>query len=233
MKEYIKESIIKYNKEKKEYYLFKTIPIYIINNFIDPNININKIISKIENLLLYKRYLKNIEVIYIGSFKDLIDRNINAMFKDGCIFISNNITEKTDDYLIVKDIIHEICHSFEDEFSIDIYGDGYLESEFIAKKKYLYNILKQDGYNIDPNIFIYNSEYSKELDNFLYNDVGYKKLSMMISGLFMSPYSLTSISEYLANGFESLFSEEKPYLKQICPILYKKSSSLNKKIRGK
>ena len=63
MKEYIKESIIKYNKEKKEYYLFKTIPIYIINNFIDPNININKIISKIENLLLYKRYFESMVII--------------------------------------------------------------------------------------------------------------------------------------------------------------------------
>ena len=53
--------------------------------------------------------------------------------------------------------------------------------------------------------------------------VGYDKLRHLVSGLYLSPYAATSLSEYWANGFEAIFTGEDPkYIKQICPALYEK-----------
>ena len=45
----------------------------------------------------------------------------------------------------------------------------------------------------------------KEFDNFLYKKIGYDKLSLLTSGLFLSPYSITTIREYFASGLIRLF----------------------------
>ena len=67
-----------------------------------------------------------------------------------------------------------------------------------------------------------NTEYSSEFDEFLYQEVGYPLLNSLILGLFPGPYSVTSINEYFATGFERFYLNEGHKLKNMCPELIKK-----------
>ena len=104
-----------------------------------------------------------------------------------------------------------------------IYGDNTLRQEFLGKRKRLLDILNQEGYNIlgydllDPN-------FSLELDQFLFSEIGYPNLTSLTMGLFVSPYGITSLSEYFANGFEKYLMkfENRKYLKNISPFLHTK-----------
>ncbi len=227
MKDYIVESNKRILKEWREWSVFRKTPITVINNF-NSNIEITNIISYIENILKNKKYISNVEEIFIGSFSELNNRKIQAMYKDGVIYVSNSennpsITEE----IIGKDIIHEIGHSLEDKYGLEIYGDHLIENEFLGKRKRLYDLLSYEGINIPKELFLYNLEYSIELDNILYNEIGYNKLNNLIMGLFLSPYCVTSISEYFSNGFEEYKTGDLNFLKSLSPILYKKLNLLD------
>jgi len=219
-------------KESKRMIIFNRIPVTVIGT-ISPNIDLNKILRQIERTLISKKFFYNIEEIYFGNFNFLKGRQIQSLYSDGCIYVSGfNNDQDITETIIIKDIIHEIGHSLETDYGMDIYGDGELELEFYAKKKKLLFTLKNSGYNFPGKEFLSNSEYSIELDKFLYRDVGYTILGPMIVGLFTSPYSATSLSEYYANGFEYFYTiGDRKYLQQICPILFNKIKELDKIIK--
>ena len=157
-------------------------------------------------------------MIYIGQFKQLIDRDINAMFEDGAIYLTN---DQTNDKDMIDDIIHELSHANEETYAALIYADGKIENEFLGKRKKLLDILKSEGYNVSIDTFM-NAEYSRDFDMFLYKEVGYEKLTMFTMGLFVSPYGTTSLREYFANGFEHYFLHDLKYVKLISPAIYEK-----------
>ncbi len=73
------------------------------------------------------------------------------------------------------------------------------------------------------------TEYDIEFDDFLLNKVGYDKLSILMQGLFISPYAATSLREYFATGFTDFFMEpDHRLLRSISPILYKKIEKIYK-----
>jgi len=162
--------------------------------------------------------LSNIDIIYIGRFQDLIDRDINALWQNGAIYITNDQDSEMD---MVDDLIHEIAHSNEKQFEQIIYEDGKLEKEFLYRRKKLAFILKDQGFGI-PTGFIYNIDYDKNIDDFLYEKVTYDVLWQLIPGLFPSPYAVTSLREYWAKGFEEIFIGDKALIRKQCPILYNK-----------
>lgn len=231
MKEYIKESHKRVMKEWKEFLLFKKIPITIMKPF-NNGIELHKIVGLIHDYLKDYHFISYLEGVYIGEFPELKDRQIQAMYDDGVIYVSNVISDnKTNEDRIAKDIIHEIGHSLENFFGLDLYGDLLLEQEFLAKRHRLWSLLNFDGIKIPKNDFLNSSEYSKEIDDILYKEIGYKKLNNEINGLFLSPYSVTSISEYFSNGFEFYYTGDVNYLKSICPILYNKLEMLDKLVK--
>lgn len=213
MKDFIKHKINK----SKYYLLYNKIPFTIIN---DKNIilNIKDLIVKIESIIPNSKLFRYIDNIYIGNFDFLKTRQIHAMYIDNCIYILNVNTNLD---LITKDIIHELAHSLENEFGIDLYGDSELDIEYTKKKKFILQTLKNIGYSVDKDFFIDN-EYMKEFDLFLYDTVGYSNLAPLIVNIFISPYSITSLSEYYANGFEMFFTGDKNSLQKTCPVLYSK-----------
>ena len=87
-----------------------------------------------------------------------------------------------------------------------------------GKRKRLFDIFKAEGYNVSISDFL-NSDYSKEFDYFLYEDVGYPELASLVMGLFISPYAVTSLREYFASGFEEYFSGDLGAIKKISPQL--------------
>ncbi len=64
------------------------------------------------------------------------------------------------------------------------------------------------------------------MDYYLDNIVGYPTLQTLAMVLFYSPYAITSINEYFANGFENYFVRDRLYLKDISPTLYKKINDI-------
>jgi len=218
MIDYIKESN-KRAQNRNEYMLFN-VPVYVINKFPN-NIKINNILNTVKDTIS-KNYLNGLDAIYIGDFKDLNRRDIQSMLKDGAIWISsNNVKNVITEPLVVENIIHEISHLLEERYQSEIYGDGKLEREYNSKKNRLFNMLKSDGYTLSYDLF-FSDDMLKEFDDFLYRTVGYDKISLLTSGLFLSPYSITTIREYFASGMLNYLLEEGEYLNEISPVLYKK-----------
>lgn len=179
---------------------------------------VSKSLSKIPKYLL-----RNLKTIKVGDFKELKDRSIQALYRNGEVLLSNEHTTTED---IVDDIVHEVAHSVEEIYSKHLYSDMKLQSEFLDKRKKLWIKLGKTDFKI-PLGFLLDTKYSKELDDFLYKTVGYSILRSLSSDLFYSPYAATSLREYFANGFEAFFmNEDLPRLKAISPELYKKISGL-------
>ena len=168
---------------------------------------------------------KDIEMVYVGMFPEMKERDINAFFENDAIYVTNDQSNEMD---MIEDLIHEISHAVEHYNQEFIYGTGALQREFIAKRKRLSALLSQK-YDV-PSDFNINFDYDRAIDDFLYRDVGYDILNQVCVSIFTSAYSATSISEYWAQGFEELFIGDRDRLKNMCPVLYKTLITLLKEL---
>ena len=173
--------------------------------------------------MLPNDYFKYVDAMKIGTFPEMIDRELNAMYNDGVLYVSNFQSSEEDMY---DDIIHEIAHAVEDNNRDLIYGDERLMVEFLGKRKRLYSILKSQGYDVTLKEFL-NVSYDEDFDMFLYQDIGYTKLNNLVMGLFPGAYSVTSLNEYFAVGFERYYMREGKNLSKMCPVLIKKIDLLD------
>ena len=169
---------------------------------------------------------QNIEIIYVGKFPEMEEREINAFYENDAIYVTNEQEEEMD---MIEDIIHEISHAVEQNNQEFIYESGQLQREFLAKRRSLSNLLSQK-YKV-PADFDIDVEYDRAIDDFLFRDVGYDALNQICVGIFPSAYACTSISEYWAKGFEELFIGETNDLKQMCPVLYRTLALLIKELK--
>ena len=182
------------------------------------NVDVESVISKVESTVPL-HLLDNIEMIIFGWFDEFDERNINAFYNDGALYISH-IQDDEDD--LYDDIVHEVSHSLEEAYGYQIYGDGKIKNEFLSKRKQLHDLMWGAGYKV-PLSFFRDSEYSQEFDDFMYKKIGYDKLSTFAAGIFVSAYAVTSLREYFATGFTEFYLDSNhDYLKKTCPKLYKK-----------
>jgi hypothetical protein len=166
--------------------------------------------------------LGGVDIVYIGDFDVFKEKETNAVFQDGAIYVSN---DQDSDQDMIDDIIHELAHSVEERYTQMIYNDETLKTEFLGKRKRLYDILF--NYDYDPSTKIKNVyHYDKDIDMYFYKKVGYEAMWNLINGLFPSPYSATALREYFAIGFEKYFMGDRSQLKKICPVLYSKIEDL-------
>ena len=214
--DYIKESNQKVLNEQKEFYSFNDKFVFIKDPLPD-HINIKFVLETLEEKIP-SHLLHEVESIFVGQFDDFIERQTNAFYKDGAIYVSNDQDNEED---MLDDIVHESAHAAEKTFSMYIYGNGMLEEEFLGKRRRLYSILKaRELENLPLPDTFGEVDYSLGFDKFLYEDVGYPILTTLTMGLFVSPYGITSLREYFANGFEEYFIGDRKYLKNVSPILY-------------
>ena len=146
---------------------------------------VEQLVSMVPNHLL-----QNINTIQIGQFSELQNRQIQAMYKNSTIFVTNKQDSNED---LLDDLIHEVAHSVEEIKSNFIYGDAQIKQEFLQKRKQMWTTLKNKGFEIDLQQFL-NTKYVEDFDMFLYKEVGYPLLSSIVASLFYSPYAATSIS---------------------------------------
>ncbi len=186
-------------------------------------VNMDKVLEKVGNKVP-PFLLSNIESIIIGNRESMREREVDAMYEDGAIYIFPDFVQSEED--LVDDIVHEIAHSLEERNSLEIYGDGQLEREFIVKRLQLFGVLRGQEVSFFPRDFFINSEYSQEFDDFLYKTIGYALLTSLTVNMFISPYGATSLREYFANAFENYFLGKYEEVKSISPIAYLKIKNL-------
>ena len=220
---WIQESI-KRSQRLKDQFVVNNVTVFIkdmLPEGVSPEFVFDYVSSRIPFVLT-----KNIDVIYVGQFPEMKERDINAYFDNDAIYVTN---EQDDEMDMIEDIIHEISHAVEHYNRDYIYGDGKLQREFIAKRKRLSALLSQK-YEV-PADFDINFEYDRDIDDFLYRVVGYDALNQICVNIFSSAYAATSVSEYWAKGFEELFIGEKSDLKNLSPVLYNRLVNLIKELK--
>ena len=212
----MKNNLLEYIRNSKEnagiYYL-NDIPVWTEDPLPD-SINLRQVLLDVAKRLP-NIYLKYIQAVRIGIFEEMLEKELNALYKDGVLYVSNMQDNNTD---MLDDIIHEIAHAVEDHNHDLVYGDEKVLLEFLGKRKRLYELLKSEGYDVTIEQFL-TATYDYDFDMFLFQDIGYPVLETLTLGLFVSPYSVTSINEYFAVGFESFYMGETNYVKKLCPVL--------------
>ena len=187
---------------------------------IDPEFVLNYISARVPFYLT-----QNIEVIYIGTFPEMEEREINAYYENDAIYVTN---QQEDEMEMIEDIIHEISHALEQYNQEFIYDTGLLQKEFLGKRKVLSDRLSKK--HKVPSDFCINFEFDQAIDDFLFVDVGYDVLNQLCVGIFPAGYAATSVSEYWAKGFEELFLGDREQLKNECPVLFRILAKLIKEI---
>jgi len=223
--DYIRESL-KRSKSLNHYSLFGSeIPIYVKDEliFIDDKSTLEDVIEIVENSLP-SFLVSNVDVIYVGDFSHFQERDTNAAYENGAIYVINVQDSAMD---MADDIVHEIAHAVEERFYDEIYGDGRVENEFLGKREKLYQILKAYEEPMIDLAYFQNPDYNDKFDEYLYMQIGYPALNAFGNGLFYSPYAATSIREYFARGFEAFFlHKDLKTLANISPILYNRLENL-------
>jgi hypothetical protein len=104
--------------------------------------------------------------------------------------------------------------------------DAALKDEFVRKRKVIFEKLAQ--YHPQIKQFKYNDiNYNNELDRILYYEIGLQRTAHFTRGLLVSPYSILSFWEYIAEGLESYLLEDRDFLHDKCPVLYTKLKDIS------
>ncbi len=204
-------------REKREMLFFNRIPVMIQDK---PNYNIEGILGKLQKTLP-QQLVTGLDYILISKSNYMQDREVEAIYKDGIIYMTPEM-EDTNEALL--SMVHEIAHLIEEEHP-DIYLDETIETEFIGKRNKLEQILIAHDIDTQGQDF-QKTEYCEKFDDFLYLQVGYPVLRGLASGLFLSPYAATSVREYFADAFEEYFIRDSKYVKLISPSVYFKIEEL-------
>lgn len=213
--EYVKNSHTSALKNNKEKYIYDKL-VYV-KDPLSSDIDLDYVLGFIQERIP-QHLMHAVDTIYVGEFSFLKERDINAVYMDNAIYVSNEQSNEDD---MIDDIVHEIAHATEEIFREELYFDNEIENEFLGKRKRLCALLNTEGHKV-PLEACLNTEYDERFDKFLYQEVGYEKLTNIIMGLYYSPYAATSLREYFANGFEHYFLGDREYLKNLSPNLYNK-----------
>lgn len=190
---------------------------FVVKDGLVGNLDVSGVLQLIKNMPLPIQ--QTVDAVYIGDFPFLKKREVDALFDQRTIYVSN---EQQSVQELLKNIVHEFAHGCEETYYEDVYGDSAIKDEFLNKRQRLFEVLTAYGFSQMQKEDYLNAEYNAEFDEFLYKTVGYSKLGTLSRGIFLSPYAATSLREYFANGFEKYFLDNREQVKIISPNLYQK-----------
>jgi len=206
---YIQESF----KRMKQHSINGT-PIVVKDDFIG-DIDLDFVSREMSSMIPF-HLMDGLDIIYVGSFEELEEKEVNAIYLNGAIYVTNLQSSEED---LINDLVHEIAHFVEEKYTEKVYGDSMIEREFYRKRNIMADLLQRRGYDV-PHKFRVSPEYNQGIDDFLYKFVGYPKLRDMITNLFISPYSITDIREYFAISFENYILGDKNEVRETTPSVY-------------
>lgn len=223
----LQQSQTKILSERKRFYFNRGIE-FILDKPLKKDIDIEKVMGLLRSNLPVSSYT-GINNVYFGEFDILKRRSLTALHHKDNIYISSE--ELTSEKEILDDLVHEFAHRFEENNSERIYEDGKIINEYLGKMNRLHDLIVQD-HNLDDYGVTYfdfiNTQFDSEFDKFLFNGIGYDKITNIAPTLFIRPYAATSVREYFATGFEDYYLEGGLQLKKISPILHSRIELLEK-----
>ena len=172
---------------------------------------------KIKFSKLPDNLISSVNKIIFGGFylsPGYVGKSVNDI-----IYLSN----KTDKDSLYSDLIHELAHAYIRKNYDKVFGDGELKKEFLSKRNKLYHKMRSSGIDLLPHQYFESPNFDKKFDEYLSNAVGYELLSQLISGIFPTCYSVTSLEEYFSVGLDLLFTNRGRMLED-CPALKQKVS---------
>ena len=204
--------LIMENKQYKEISLFGLINISLIGT---TSLNF-KNIKKFILTNISKQLFSNIDIIYLY---DLKDSETKAYYDSGMIVI--NLPLIKDDKDFIKTLLHELIHSQLDVIKNSNTIEMVIQEYLRKRGKVLNKLLTYN--NSDPkfNSNYANLEYDQEFESYLKDKITYQIVYPVSHIYFPSPYAISSIDEYLCIGFEIYLLENKSWLEEFCPELYK------------
>ena len=212
------KNVIKHKNKRPKRFIWKDTEVIVKDEVTNPEVSIHDALQTIGKKIP-EHFLANVDIIYVGDFNFFKEREIQAMYENSCIFVTNQQDSIED---MCDDIVHEIAHSLEELYGDMIYSDDKVEKEFLIKRRQLLSILRSEGFEVSEKLFS-NPEYTEEFDKYLYKYIGYDILNVLSANIFYSPYAATSLREYFANGFEGLYYYgEYQFINKYCPQLFKK-----------
>lgn len=213
--------------EKKNRFYFNRGIEFIIKDPLPKDVDIKRVMALLRSNLPESCYT-GINNVYFGQYDILNKRQLTALHHKNNIYVDSKKVKNEKD--VLDDLIHEFAHRFEENNSEAIYEDGKIINEFLGKRNRLHDLLSQEMEFKDKiNYFDFiNTQYDKDFDKFLHNDVGYPKIRNLAPTLFIRPYASTSVREYFATGFEDFYLNGGSELKGISPILYSRILQLEK-----
>jgi len=228
-----RNSFLDYVKKKainsKDFIIHKR-KIFFKDN-LSEDIFLNRVINFIESNVPEELF-QYIDYFIIGDFNSFKEREINALYHEGVIYISNIQEDEQD---LIDDIIHELAHSIEKNQKGLIYGGVSLESEFHSRRMKLYQKLLDEGFNEVRKMKdkFSNPEYDSDFDFFIYENIGYENIRKYASSIFVTPYAVTSLEEYFATGFEYYFLKSRKKLREVSPYLFSVIERIYEELVGK
>jgi len=212
----IKSLLERTRKQNNEYLLFGNLYIYVRDS-LPSHVNIEEVFQFIYDKVP-RHLFSEVDAVYVGDFDELRDREVQSIYKDGAIYVTNTQSNLMD---MVEDIVHELAHSLEGPYGMIIYADQQVDSEFIGKRARLRDLLSSSGYDVASANFA-KSEFDNSFDEYLHKEIGYPTLTSLTFGLFNNAYAVTSLREYFASGFEEYFLGDRDLLNTISPALFNK-----------
>jgi hypothetical protein len=191
-----------------------------IEHPVQPGVNLEGCFSYVFDSMP-KIFYSKVKQVKIGQFPFLKSRQVEAIYKDGTIYLTSS---HENNHSVISDLVHEIAHSFEEDKSNEIYGDKSIKNEFLSKREKLYYSLESFGlvnYPILKKDF-FEITCTRKFDEYLYSTVGYDKIHQIGMSLFISPYAATCLREYFANAFENFFINDINVVKKLSPNIYNK-----------
>ena len=156
LSKYIGES----SQKIREYSLFKTIPVMIQDPLPD-GFDISVVLSKIEDTIPAS-FMYMVDCVYVGQFDVFTVRQVNAVYENGAIYVTNHQDDEED---MIDDLFHEISHSIEEMAEEYIYGDNLLRREYLVKKERLYDILREHVKEVEQwRKSFFTTEFNKDFD---------------------------------------------------------------------
>ena len=148
MLNYLRESHQRAQNRVNDFYTSTGLHVYIKDPLTN-GVDAEEVIAQVEEHIP-SHLLSEVEMIIVGWFKEFEERQLNAFYSDGCLYISN---EQDDQQDFFDDVIHEIAHSLEEPHGYEIYGDKTLQNEFCKKRLQLHQILWSHGYKAPTSCF--------------------------------------------------------------------------------
>jgi hypothetical protein len=192
----IENSARKSRKQKKEFLLFGRVMVYIQDPLVSDAVNFEDIIIQLEEFVP-PHLFDGIDLIYVGHFQDLFDRELEATYENAAILITNTLANNID---YIENIVHETGHALESNNE----GHG---AEHIDEM--------EPEYQEEMDKFLY-QELGYESLNYLINGLFLNPYAVTS----LREYFASGIEKYL------LSADDRKYLKILSPKLIEKIEEL-------